>query len=588
MNGKDRLLAVVLTLAFLLPAGRVQAAVPGSVPAPSQQSQAVGERPFDLPFAAPSGPGTWLLGQPYGNTTGAYYRRFSVYGASGGIHFGIDLSAPCRTEILAIADGVVFAVDGPFGAPPHNLVIDHPQLGYASMYGHLIEAPDLRPGQAVKQGEVVALVGDSAGVCYRRPHLHLEIRDLNHVVKYDPTTLIDADWNSLALVGGSSLNFMHDLAEPRKWQSLYDQPQARIAGPILNDFQSTWPFDWSKPEHNPPQSVELQPTPIQAGDATSSVLRSSAIGRQVTGGNCCTQPYWSPDSSQILFVDRPQPEATVGVWGVDVSAPGQAQPQLVEGRLGIYSPNGQLIAYPDHGNGLAVVERLADGHLSRIDTQENEIDFTPDSRHIYWVVASDDEIQSVERESLWLADLDGNDARAVFTAYRVSAVGWLNEDELLLIEGLADTSDERLVKFSLQDETVTEILEGPRMRGPALSPQRQRLAYYVRFEVEPDKNGVWVVDLQDPSSGPVKMPFFGSYRWRDESRLIYVAFDPNAATHDFYEYDLASGQSRSLFPDGTQLAIANNDWQVSPDGKHIALLAARNWALDGIWLLDVN
>jgi murein DD-endopeptidase MepM/ murein hydrolase activator NlpD len=168
---------------------------------PQDSPSAPIERPFRLPFAQPAGPDTWLMAQPYGNTTGAYRQRFTTYGASGGIHFGLDLSAPCGTEVVAIADGVVFAVDGPFGSPPHNLMIDHPELGYASMYGHLVEAPDLIPGQRVKQGEVIALTGDSRENCYSRPHLHLEIRDLNHIRKFNPVVLIDANWDNLALVG---------------------------------------------------------------------------------------------------------------------------------------------------------------------------------------------------------------------------------------------------------------------------------------------------------------------------------------------------------------------------------------------------
>lgn len=50
--------------------------------------------PFGLPFATPAGPNTWLMAQPYGNTTGAYRQRRTTYGAGQGIHFGIDLSCP--------------------------------------------------------------------------------------------------------------------------------------------------------------------------------------------------------------------------------------------------------------------------------------------------------------------------------------------------------------------------------------------------------------------------------------------------------------------------------------------------------------
>ncbi|MDX1522177.1 MAG: hypothetical protein R3264_11155, partial [Anaerolineae bacterium] len=51
------------------------------------------EPPFILPFAEPPGPSTWLLGQSYGNTTGAFVQREIFYQAGQGIHFGLDFSA---------------------------------------------------------------------------------------------------------------------------------------------------------------------------------------------------------------------------------------------------------------------------------------------------------------------------------------------------------------------------------------------------------------------------------------------------------------------------------------------------------------
>jgi murein DD-endopeptidase MepM/ murein hydrolase activator NlpD len=548
-----------------------------------------GDRPFQLPFAAPPGPNTWLMGQHYGNTVGAYYRRHSLYGASGGIHFGVDLSAPCGTEIVAIADGIVFMVDGPFGSPPHNLTIDHPELGYASMYGHLLEAPDLLPGQRVKQGEVIALVGDSAGLCYHRPHLHLEIRDLDHVRKYNTATLIEANWDSLSLVGSGSRGFMHDLLQPRRWQSIYDQPQAWIGGPILNEFPSTWPFDWTMSREEDVAPSQPQTTSQTELDTDSlPPLRTSAIGRQITRGNCCTQPYWSTDSEQVLFVDRPQPDAPTGIWGVDVEAPSPGEPQLVNDRLGIYSPNGRLIAYPDQASGMAVVERLDDGQKWRIDTAEESISFTPNSQQVVWIRGEDEAVQTVAREDLWIAKTDGENARSIFSGQSLDTIGWLAEDIILLTESIPRTSNDRLLKLAIGDGTVTELMTGPRMRGAVLSPDRQHVVYYVRFEPDPEDNGTWILDLADAAAGPQKAPFFGSYRWRDSNRLIYVPLDPNAITHSFYEYDIVSGQTRSIFPTDTQLTVANNDWQVSPDGTQIVLLAARGPALDGLWAIEID
>lgn len=211
---------------------------------PAAAAQPGGSKPFRLPFDMPPGPDTWLLAQPYGNTTGAYRQRDTTYAAGQGIHFGVDFSAPCGTELVAMADGVVFAADAlSFGAAPHNLMIDHPQLGYATFYGHLLQRPSLQAGQSVAAGQVVALTGDPAETCYGRPHVHIEIRDLRHFRKYNPVGLVEADWDNLALVGPFSRAFERDLNEPRKWQHLNDQPEVYIGGPLLNNFANPWPPD---------------------------------------------------------------------------------------------------------------------------------------------------------------------------------------------------------------------------------------------------------------------------------------------------------------------------------------------------------
>jgi hypothetical protein len=146
---------------------------------------------------------------------------------------------------VAIADGVILATDAlSFGSLPHNLLIDHPQLGYTSLYGHLLERPQLQPGTPVKAGEVVALSGDPAETCYGRPHLHLEIRDSsNRARKVNPLLLMKADWDNLSLIGPFSRSFERDLDDPRKWQHLDDQPEAVSGGPLLNDFANPWPPD---------------------------------------------------------------------------------------------------------------------------------------------------------------------------------------------------------------------------------------------------------------------------------------------------------------------------------------------------------
>lgn len=201
--------------------------------------------PFGLPFDTQPGPSTWLLAQLYGNTTSAYLFRSIWYAAGQGLHFGVDFAAPCGTEIVSIGDGVVVKIDArEHGAGPHNLLILHEAEAYVSLYGHLLERPRLNVGQRVRRGDLIGLTGDPDETCASRPHLHLEIRNPSYTVAYNPVPLIDADWDSLALIGQSEPGFQRDLFNPRRWQSMDEQPQVQFGQPLLNDYATPWPPAW--------------------------------------------------------------------------------------------------------------------------------------------------------------------------------------------------------------------------------------------------------------------------------------------------------------------------------------------------------
>lgn len=202
---------------------------------------ALPSRQFSLPFAGAPGPDSWLLGQGYGNTTGAYRQRRSTYGNLQGIHAGLDFSAPCGTPVRAIGDGTVAEVDGPHGSPPHNVVIDHAG-NLSSLYGHLLGRSTLRPGQKVTRGQVIGQSGDSQGTCISAPHLHLELRDRSHQRFFNPLPYLEADWDTLALSGSFGRGYEYDLDAPRRWQSPDSQPAALRGGRLLNEFARPWPI----------------------------------------------------------------------------------------------------------------------------------------------------------------------------------------------------------------------------------------------------------------------------------------------------------------------------------------------------------
>lgn len=85
-------------------------------------------------------------------------------------HPGIDISVPLGTRVTAPADGVV-AFAGARSGYGNALMIDH-GFGVVTRYGHL-DALNVRPGQRVKRGDVIAFSGNTGRST--APHLHYEV-----------------------------------------------------------------------------------------------------------------------------------------------------------------------------------------------------------------------------------------------------------------------------------------------------------------------------------------------------------------------------------------------------------------------------
>ena len=89
----------------------------------------------------------------------------------GTLHAGVDLAAPMMTPEYAAMDGVVLEA-GPASGYGNVIYVQHDN-GDVTVYGHM-EQVLVEPGQVVKAGETIALVGSrgqSTG-----PHLHFEVR----------------------------------------------------------------------------------------------------------------------------------------------------------------------------------------------------------------------------------------------------------------------------------------------------------------------------------------------------------------------------------------------------------------------------
>jgi murein DD-endopeptidase MepM/ murein hydrolase activator NlpD len=106
------------------------------------------------------------------NFTSGFGIRSDPFRGRAAMHAGIDLSGPIGTPIYATADGVVGRSEWNSGGYGNLVEIDHGQ-GIQTRYGHLSRLI-ARPGQRVRRGELVGLMGSTGRST--GSHLHYEVR----------------------------------------------------------------------------------------------------------------------------------------------------------------------------------------------------------------------------------------------------------------------------------------------------------------------------------------------------------------------------------------------------------------------------
>lgn len=308
-----------------------------------------------------------------------------------------------------------------------------------------------------------------------------------------------------------------------------------------------------------------------------------ALHRLTTGG-CCTQPFWSPDSRQVLFIDKPAPDAPVGIWGVDVMQPGP-KPELVTERIGYYTADMSFLV--ELSRDTTTIEDVTDGTRWIVPAGGRPVSVSPGRKRIAWQESNDGLPFERRTTQLWVVSLEGTNVRLVATLPRGSLSGWISDDVVLLSsrESL-QSAEQRLYSLSLIDGTTTELVRSERLRGGLLSPDGRWLAYYVALSDEPAQNGLWLVRTDGTGRHRLDRNLFGAYQWRDNSRLLIIPFRPEAVSHELWELDAETGEARRLAdPTTTPFKIANGDWQVSPNGRYVAFAESRD---RNIWVLDLG
>ena len=304
--------------------------------------------------------------------------------------------------------------------------------------------------------------------------------------------------------------------------------------------------------------------------------------RQLTGGGCCVQPSWSPNSRQVWFIDKPSPDTPAGVYGVSIDAPLSA-PARVFDVVGLYAGDLSLVAYPDGRD--TIVARTDNSEYWVIPNGGQSIVFSPDARRIAWETEDIEGPFDQRRSDVFVARFDGQDAVRVATVFGGGFQGWLDGQRVLFSgRPSLDTRDRTLTALSLTTNVAVDLVTAERIGGVTASPAGAWIAYFISFNEDDSRNGVWV--QRADGSGARRLDVWGAYQWRDDARLLYI---PLRESPDepfvIWEYDTASAQSRPVTdPAVAPIQIANGDWDVSPDGRYVVYVNSED---RNLWLVEL-
>jgi WD40-like Beta Propeller Repeat len=322
----------------------------------------------------------------------------------------------------------------------------------------------------------------------------------------------------------------------------------------------------------------LAPTPLPSPTLTPAL-------RQLTSGGCCVQPFWSPDGSQLWFIDHPSPDSPAGVWGVPLTG---GDPQFISDRPGYYSRDGQYLTYPEKD--VTYIQNVASGERWPLPVVNGRfISISPDSAHIAWQVNSSHFNLDGRTVDIWIANLDGSDPHQAVRLVGGGLSSWFpvsasDSARLLVTTRASAGADLQLNILNLSDGSLTPLQTIKGLRGLSLSPQGSWVAYTVTFSGDPAQDGLWALSTQ-PNSQPIHLNTFGSFRWRSDNQLLVVPLETIVGTpsHRLLQFDLPAGTITPLTdPALTPFRIANGDWTISPDGSTFVFLSEADhnlWAL---------
>lgn len=359
-------------------------------------------------------------------------------------------------------------------------------------------------------------------------------------------------------------------------------PLVATSAPGAKPMQRPHPTEAAPTATVQPPSATPEP-PTATPNLPTATPTLAPVLRRLTEPGCCSQPFWSPDSQQVWYIDRPD-ERPAGVWGVSVA--GDQAPIQILDRPAFFSPDGAFIYYLEDGQ--TVIERLSDGQRWTPPTQGRPVMFSPDGQSILWQVSPATQ-GLVDRQptEVWIGGLDGSNARPVLTVYGGGVSDWFPDGRRLLVTGKRNRNeaDRAVFIYDLGSSAATELMRARRPRNAALSSDGSWVVVMNTFSDDPAQDGLWLIRADGEVRRKLPPELFGAFTWRDGTHLLVIPMTREGDSHVVWEVEASTGRSRRLTdPAVTPISIADGDWRLSPNGKWLAFVAAEDWA---IWVVSL-
>jgi hypothetical protein len=304
--------------------------------------------------------------------------------------------------------------------------------------------------------------------------------------------------------------------------------------------------------------------------------------RQLTTGGCCAGAWWAPDSSAVRYVDRENGADSSAIVGVSLLG-ANPQPEILANE-DLEDALSEPLVVRSWGR-YAMVEDVATGDKWPLPTDGKPVLLSPDGTRAVWWDTPRERVAADSLVGIYGSDIYGFDLVDLGSLWGAEVVGFLSDSRHVLVVGRRGrgTSARVLAAVNVDDGSRRDLAEGPWLSEVLLSPDGLWAVYSILLDrSDPEAPGIWVV----PTTGgnPTKLPFIGSYRWRDTHRLAHIPMQPGLPAHELWETDVATGQARPLLDATAGLRVANNDWSISPDGHTLAFRSADD---GNVWVVDL-